>query len=198
MLIAAEKSRQLTGSLDSSTGGMTRKERFTFLDCFDMRYGTLACLLKEVIKFTLYYIRAVHVHKVKTSATQKSLTDNLSKGKTLEEAINSARQAGNASARRASLEVKHIIVPLMTSVWDLIETLYVGGTPAEGTVRCISGFIGAYGGGLIGEGDAGWLGFLLGSQMGGWVGGRIGLMAYDTWNGVLHLIQVLNSLPIAK
>lgn len=165
----------------------TRKDRFTLLDCFDMSYGTVACIVKEVAKFYLYYIRGVHVHKVRVAATQESLAENLCGGQSLEEAIKLAGEAGNASARRASLQAKHIMVPGITCGWDLFETIYVGGTLAEGVARGIGAFVGAYSGGVVGEGDLGWLGFVVGSRMGAWIGGRIGLMAYDVGSGVQYL-----------
>lgn len=197
-LLAAEKSRQLVGEESSSRTG---KERFSFLNCFDMSYGTLACIVKELVKLYLYYIRAVHVHKVRVSATQKALADNLSRRQNFEEAYKLAQQVGNGTARRASLQAKHIMGPTISSGWDLFETLYVGGSLAEGVVRSIGTFIGAYAGGIIGEGNLGWLGFLVGSHMGSWVGGRIGLMVYDVGNGVQYLLRLISegssSHPIA-
>ncbi|KAL3517373.1 hypothetical protein ACH5RR_019962 [Cinchona calisaya] len=186
---SAEKCRQLVGEEYFSRTG---KERFNFLNCFDMSYGTLACIVKELVKLYLYYIRAVHVHKVRVSATQKALAENLSRGQSFEEAIMLARQVGDASARAASLQAKHIMGPTISSGWDLFETLYVGGTLAEGMVRSVGTFVGAYAGGMIGEGNLGWSGFLVGSQMGSWVGGRIGLMVYDVGNGVQYLLRFIN------
>ncbi|XP_057472845.1 uncharacterized protein LOC130761376 isoform X2 [Actinidia eriantha] len=57
---SADKCRQLFGEEASSK---SRTERFTFLNCFDMSYGTMACLVKEIVKLYFYYIRAVHITK---------------------------------------------------------------------------------------------------------------------------------------
>ncbi|KAK6120128.1 hypothetical protein DH2020_046130 [Rehmannia glutinosa] len=127
-----------------------RTDRFVFTNCFDMGYGTAACLLKEIIKLYLYYIRAVYVHNARAESTEKALKENLSKSQDLDRAVAAA---------------------------------------LEGLARCIGTFIGAYGGGIVGGGKVGWLGFVAGSQLGSWIGGRIGLMAYDVWNGVQYLLH---------
>lgn len=185
----AEKCRELVGEESSSKTG---KERFTFLNCFDMSYGTLACILKEVVKVYLYYVRAVHVHKVRIEATQRVVKEKMSQGQSFSEATKLARQVGDAMARKASVQVKHVMGPIISSGWDLFETLYVGGTLTEGMVRSSGTLIGAYAGGIIGEGNLKWFGFLVGSQLGSWVGGRIGLMVYDVGIGVQSLLQLIN------
>ncbi|KAK3034601.1 hypothetical protein RJ639_033556 [Escallonia herrerae] len=186
----AEKCRQLVGE-ESSSKSWT--ERFAFLNCFDMSYGTMACLIKECVKLYLYCIRAVHVHKVRDEATKAAVREVLSRGdQSFEEAVNRASQVGNAAAKQASRQVKHIMGPIVSSGWDIFETLYVGGTLWEGIIRGIGTFFGAYSGGIIGEGKLGWVGFLVGSQLGSWVGGRIGLMAYDVGNGVQYLLHLVH------
>ncbi|XAR61411.1 hypothetical protein NMG60_11035103 [Bertholletia excelsa] len=186
--ITAEKCRQLVGEEASSK---SRAERFTFLNCFDLKYGTLACMLKELVKLYFYYIRAVHVHKVRAEATEAALRERLSQGKSLEEAVKWAKQAGNAAAWQASRMAKHTIGPIIASGWDFFEAIYVGGTLAEGTIRAIGTFLGSYIGGIVGEGRLGRLGFLVGSQMGSWIGGRTGLMAYDMGKGVQFLLDLV-------
>lgn len=191
----AEKCRELVGKDYSSrprSGTRAGKERFTFLDCFDMSYGTIACLVKELVKLYLYYIRAAHVQKVRTEATEKALAENLSQGRSFEVAMSLARDVGNTSARRASLQAKYVIGPTISSGWDLFETLYIGGSIAEGIVRSIGTLLGAYAGGIAWEGKIGWLGFLIGSQLGSWAGGRIGLMAYDVWIGIHYLLRMMS------
>ncbi|XP_020549892.1 uncharacterized protein LOC110012100 [Sesamum indicum] len=143
----AEKFRQLRGVEHPSR---SRTERFTFTNCFDMRFGTMACLLKEIIKLYLYYIRALYVQKARAEAVEKALAENLSK-----------RQDFNHSVAVAS-----------EAIWRSCGTL-----------------VGAYSGGIAGEGKMGWLGFVLGSQVGSWIGGRIGLMGYDIWDGVQYLLN---------
>ncbi|KAL2535238.1 hypothetical protein Fot_16629 [Forsythia ovata] len=167
----------------------SRTERFTFTDCFDMRYGTIACVFKEIIKLYLYYIRAVHVQKVRGEISEKALVDNLSQGRNIDQAVKVAREEGKKAAKRASRQAKHVMGPIVASGWDLFETLYVGGSLAEGLVRSGGTFVGTFAGGLVGEGKIGWFGFVLGSQMGSWVGGRIGLMAYDVAIGVQYLLH---------
>ncbi|KAG9145786.1 hypothetical protein Leryth_011211 [Lithospermum erythrorhizon] len=154
----AEKCRHFVGE-ESSSRSWT--ERFTFLNCFDMKYGSIACI-----------------------ATKKALEEHLARGKSSEDAIKAARATGKAASRRASLQWKHVMGPLLSAGWDLFETIYVGGSSDEGLVRCCGTFFGAFVGGLIGEGKLGWLGFLLGSQFGSWIGSRVGLMLFDVSNGV--------------
>lgn len=157
-----------------------------------MSYGTLACILKEIVKVYSYYMRAVHVHKVRIEATERVVKEKMSEGQSLSEAMKLASQVGDATARKASVQVKHIMGPIISSGWDLFETLYVGGTLAEGIVRSSGTLIGAYAGGIIGEGNLRWFRFLVGSQLGSWVGGRIGLMVYDVGIGVQYLLQLIN------
>ncbi|GAA0145510.1 hypothetical protein LIER_05691 [Lithospermum erythrorhizon] len=184
----AEKCRHFVGE-ESSSRSWT--ERFTFLNCFDMKYGSIACIVKELIKLYLYYIRAVHIHKVRDEATKKSLEEHLARGKSSENAIKAARETGKAASRRASLQWKHVMGPLLSAGWDLFETIYVGGSLDEGLVRCCGTFFGAFVGGLIGEGKLGWLGFLLGSQFGSWIGSRVGLMLFDVSNGVQRFFHMV-------
>ncbi|GFY98661.1 hypothetical protein Acr_13g0000620 [Actinidia rufa] len=165
--ITAEKCRQLVGEEASSK---SRTERFTFLNCFDMSYGTMACLVKEIVKLYFYYIRAVHIKKVRKEATESAFRAKLSEGQSVEEAINRACQEGNAAARQAYRQAKQIMGPMISSGWDFFETIWVGGTLAEGTMRATGTFLGAYGGGIIGEGRLGWAGFSCGKSDGelGW------------------------------
>ncbi|KAI3460753.1 hypothetical protein Pfo_017416 [Paulownia fortunei] len=182
----AEKCRQLVGEEHSSRAPT---DRFTFTNCFDMRYGTTACLLKELIKLYLYYIRAVYVQKVRAEAAEKALKENLSKRQDFDRAVVAAREEGKAAARRASRQAKHVMGPMVSAGWELFETIYVGGGVAEGMARGGGTFVGAYGGGIVGEGKMGWLGFVAGSQLGSWIGGRVGLMVYDVWSGVQYLLH---------
>lgn len=167
----------------------SRTERFTFINCFDTRYGTIACIFKEMIKLYLYYVRAVHAENVRGQVFEKALLDKFSKGQNMDQAMTGAREEGNAAAKRASRQAKHVMGPIVASGWDLFETLYVGGSLAEGLVRSGGTFIGAFAGGLAGEGKIGWLGSVMGSQMGSWTGGRIALMAYDVGIGLQYLLH---------
>lgn len=199
-LITAEKCRLLVGDEHSSK---SRTERFTFSNCFDMSYGTLICVFKECVKLYLYYIRAVHVHKARAEATDAARTKELSQGQSYEAATKMANEEGNAAAKRASRQAKHVMGPIISSLGDLFETLYVGGTLSEGILRGSGTFIGVYAGGMIGEGKLGWLGFLVGSHLGSWAGGRIGLMCYDVSKGVQYLLNLgsskgINSYSISK
>lgn len=162
----------------------------------------MACILKEIVKLYLYYIRAVHVHKVRIEATERALAENMLQGQSFNEAMKLAREVGDATARQASLQAKHITGPVISSAWDLFETLYAGGSLAEGMVRSSGTLFGAYVGGIIGESKLRWVGFLIGSQLGSWFGGRIGLMVYDVGIGVQYLLKLMNErssfYPIAK
>ncbi|XP_015086217.1 uncharacterized protein LOC107029336 [Solanum pennellii] len=183
----AEKCRQLVGEESASR---SRRERFTFINCFDMSYGTIGCILKELVKIYLHYIRATHVHKVRNEATKEAVQESLSRGLSLEDAVRTGQQVGNAVAKRASLQAKHIMGPMVSSGWDFFETIYVGGTLYEAMIRSVGTLMGSYIGGIIGEGKNRWLGFLLGSQFGSWIGGRLGLILYDVGNGLQFLLQL--------
>ncbi|XP_016444554.1 uncharacterized protein LOC107769809 [Nicotiana tabacum] len=186
----AEKCRQLVGE---ESAARSKTERFTFINCFDMSYGTIGCLLKELVKIYLYYIRATYVHKVRNEATKEAVQENLSKGQSIEDAVKIGQQLGNAAAKRASLQAKHIMGPMVSSGWDFFEAIYVGGTLAEAIIRSIGTLLGSYIGGMIGEGKTSWLGFLLGSQFGSWIGGRLGLMLHDVGIGLQYLHQIMKT-----
>ncbi|KAL0311464.1 UNVERIFIED_CONTAM: hypothetical protein Sangu_2441100 [Sesamum angustifolium] len=185
----AEKCRQLRGVEHPSR---SPTERFTFTNCFDMRFGTMACLLKEIIKLYLYYIRALYVQKARTEAAENALAENLSKGQDFDHSVAVASKQGKAATRRASRQAKHVMGPMASAGWDLFETMYMGGSSAEAIVRSCGTFVGAYSGGIAGEGKMGWLGFVVGSQVGSWIGGRIGLMGYDIWDGVQYLLNCVS------
>lgn len=185
---AAEKSRLLIGEEASSKSWTGR---FTFFNCFDFGTGTIACIAKELVKMYLHYINAVHVRKVREKAAAEALKDGLSQGLSYREASKRACEEGNAAAKRAFLHAKHIMRHLISSGWDVFETLYVGGTVGEGLMRGGSTLLGSYGGGYMGEQRLGWIGFLVGSHVGSWVGGRVGLMAYDVGNGVQYILQIV-------
>ncbi|KAL6978274.1 hypothetical protein U1Q18_019943 [Sarracenia purpurea var. burkii] len=87
----------------------SRTKRFTFLNCFDISYGTAPCTVKGCVKLYFYHIRAVHVHKVRNEATEGALKEKLSKGLSLEEAVTRAYQKGNAAAIRESRQAKHMM-----------------------------------------------------------------------------------------
>lgn len=156
----------------------------TLLDCFDMGYGTLACVIKEAVIIYLNYARAVYVNKVRYEATRAAMMGQ-AQDQRAEDRLKRAREEGNAAAMQASVEAQHILGPIISSWWDFFVTLYAGGTLAEGVIRGMGTFFGAYVGGIIGEEKFDWLGFLGGSQVGTWMGGKVGLMAYD----VLHFVH---------
>ncbi|RVW68239.1 hypothetical protein CK203_064524 [Vitis vinifera] len=147
-------------------------------------------LVKEVVRIYLHYIRAVHVRKVRAEAETEALNEGFSQGLSYEDSSKQACEKGDAAARRAYLQAKHIMGHLISSGWDVFETLYVGGTITEGLIRAVVHCwitCRCY----IGEQRLGWIGSLVGSHMGSWVGGRIGLMAYDVGNGVQYLLQLV-------
>ncbi|KAM3323669.1 hypothetical protein P3S67_004820 [Capsicum chacoense] len=98
-------------------------------------------------------------------------------------------EVGNAAARRASLQAKHIMGPMVSSGWDFFETVYVGGTLAEASIRSVGTLLGSYVGGIMGKGKlGGWFSF--GKSLGSWIGGRLGLMLYDVGNGLQFVLQL--------
>ncbi|XP_021898776.1 uncharacterized protein LOC110815329 [Carica papaya] len=185
----AEKCRQLVGEQASSQSG-----QFTFLNCFDMSTGTLACTVKEGVKLYFYNIRSAHVERIRNLAVEKALTDALSQGMSAKDAAKEAQIAGTKAAKRATRQAKRIIGPLISSGWDFFEAIYFGGTMTEGCLRGTGTLLGTYAVGLLGEQRFGRFGYLVGSHLGSWVGGRIGLMIYDIVNGVHYLLQFVQSV----
>ncbi|XP_008245974.1 PREDICTED: uncharacterized protein LOC103344121 [Prunus mume] len=182
--ITAEKCRQLVGEKYASRSG-----QFTFLNCFDMSSGTLACSVKEGVKLYVNNIRASHVERIRYKALESALADALSQGIPAKDAAKQAQKAGAKAAKLATRQAKRIIGPIISSGWDFSEAIYYGGALTEGTVRGTGTLIGTYAGGFLGEQRLGRFGYLVGSQLGSWVGGRIGLMVYDVINGVNYLLQ---------
>ncbi|KAK9161729.1 hypothetical protein Syun_008070 [Stephania yunnanensis] len=186
--ITAEKFRQLVGEEASSQSG-----KFTFLNCFDMGSGSMACAVKEGVKLYFYNIRGTHVEKVRLQAIENALADALSQGLDAKAAAKQAQKEGAKAAKLASRQAKRILGPIISSGWDFFEAIYYGGTMTEGFLRGTGTLFGAYSGGFLGEQRLGRLGYLVGSHLGSWVGGRIGLMVYDVVNGVHYLLQILQS-----
>lgn len=182
--LAAEKCRQLVGEVASSKSG-----QFTFLNCFDMSTGTLACTVKEGVKLYFYNIRAAHVERARHSAIESALEEALKQNLSPKDAAKQAQKEGAKAAKLATRQAKRIIGPIISSGWDFFEALYYGGTVTEGFLRGTGTLFGAYAGGFYGEQSLGRFGYLVGSHLGSWVGGRIGLMVYDVVNGVHYLLQ---------
>ncbi|XP_028791461.1 uncharacterized protein LOC114747317 isoform X1 [Neltuma alba] len=187
--ITAEKCRLLVGEEAASQSG-----KFTFLNCFDMGSGTLACVVKEGVKLYFYNIRAAHVERARNHAIESALVDAVSQGMSAKDSAKHAQKEGAKAAKLASRQAKRIIGPVISSGWDFFEAMYYGGTITEGFLRGTGTLFGAYAGGFLGEERLGRFGYLVGSHMGSWFGGRIGLMLYDVVNGVQFL---LNSVQMA-
>ncbi|KAM1160199.1 hypothetical protein ACFX15_032629 [Malus domestica] len=182
--ITAEKCRQLVGEESSSQSG-----KFTFLNCFDMSSGTLACSVKEGVKLYVNNIRASHVETMRHKAIGSALADALSQGISAKDAAKQAQKAGAKAAKLATRQAKRIIGPIISSGWDFSEAMYYGGAITEGSVRGTGTMFGTYAGGFLGEQRLGRFGYLVGSQLGSWVGGRIGLMVYDVINAANYILQ---------
>lgn len=184
MLLAAEKCRHLVGEAASSKSG-----QFTFLNCFDMSSGTLACTVKEGVKLYFNNIRASHVERARHSAIESALEEALKQNLSPKDAAKQAQKEGAKAAKLATRQAKRIIGPIISSGWDFFEAIYYGGTMTEGFLRGTGTLFGTYAGGFYGEQSLGRFGYLVGSHLGSWVGGRIGLMVYDVVNGVHFLLQ---------
>ncbi|XP_004144751.1 uncharacterized protein LOC101204135 [Cucumis sativus] len=180
----AEKCRHLVGEEASSQSG-----KFTFLNCFDMGSGSVACGVKEGVKLYFYNIRSAHVESVRHTALETALADAITQGMSAKEAAKHAQKEGVKAAKLAKRQAKRIIGPIISSGWDFFEALYYGGTITEGFLRGSGTLFGAYAGGFIGDQRLGRFGYLIGSHLGSWVGGRIGLMVYDVVNGVHFLLN---------
>lgn len=181
---AAEKARHLVGEDAASRSG-----QFTWINCFDMGTGSLACLAKEGIKSYVYNIRAGHIGRVRQRSFESAYTSALAEGKTVQVAAKEAKGAGNKAERLASRKARRTLGPFSAAAWDMFEALYYGGTIFEATMRGLGTMGGTYLGGLQGELNLGRVGYLIGSHLGSWIGGRVGLMLYDISIGAHFLIN---------
>ncbi|XP_062215842.1 uncharacterized protein LOC133916254 [Phragmites australis] len=182
--MTAEKFRELVGKEAASKSG-----QFTFLNCFDMGPGSLACTAKEGVKLYVYNLRTVHMERVRQRAIEKALADAVTEGLTPSEAAKQAQKVGTKAAKVAARQAKRILGPIISSGWDFFEAMYFGGSMTEGFLRGTGTLFGTYVGGFHGEERLGRLGYLAGSHLGSWVGGRIGLMIYDVMNGLKYMLQ---------
>uniref|UniRef100_A0A1J3CWZ0 Uncharacterized protein n=1 Tax=Noccaea caerulescens TaxID=107243 RepID=A0A1J3CWZ0_NOCCA len=186
--MTAEKCRELVGEEAASKSG-----QFSFLNCFDMSSGTVACAVKEGVKLYFYNIRSIHVERARNVAIEKALHEALVKGMAATETAKEAQRAGEKAAKLATRQAKRIIGPIVASGWDFFEALYFGGTLTEGFLRGSGTLAGAYSGGYVGEQRFGRFGYLVGSHLGNWIGARVGLMVYDVVNGVHFFIETYQS-----
>ncbi|KFK23740.1 hypothetical protein AALP_AAs52881U000400 [Arabis alpina] len=191
--ITAEKCRELVGQEAASKSG-----QFSFLNCFDMSSGTVACAVKEGVKLYFYNIRSIHVERARNIAIEKALHEALVKGMAANEAAKDAQNAGAKAAKMATRQAKRIIGPIVAAGWDFFEALYFGGTLTEGFLRGSGTLVGAYSGGYVGEQRFGRFGYLVGSHLGNWIGARVGLMVYDVVNGVHFFFETYQSVESSE
>lgn len=182
--ITAEKCREMVGEEAASKSG-----QFTFLNCFDMGTGTLACMAKEGVKLYVYNIQSAHAEIARSRAIENTLNNALSRGLDPKDVAKEVAKEGKKAAKVASRQARRITGPIISSGWDFFEALYFGGTVTEGFLRGGGTLFGTYAGGFLGEQRLGRFGYLVGSHLGSWIGGRIGLMVYDVVNGVQYLLQ---------
>lgn len=182
--MTAEKCRELVGKEAASKSG-----QFTFMNCFDMGSGSLACAGKEGVKLYVNNIRSAHMERVRQRALEKALADALTEGLSPAEAAKQAQKVGAKATKVAARQAKRILGPIISSGWDFFEAMYFGGSMTEGFLRGTGTLFGTYAGGFHGEERLGKLGYLAGSQLGSWVGGRIGLMVYDVINGLNYMLE---------
>lgn len=191
---AAEKSRQLVGEDVSSQSG-----KFTWINCFDMRAGSVACITKEGAKSYVYNIRAAHIARMRQRSFEIAYTNALAYGNSIENAAKKAKRAGAKAEKLASRQAHRILGPISAAGWDMFEALYYGGTLSEAAMRSLGTLGGTYLGGFQGEANLGRLGYFIGSHLGSWIGGRVGLMIYDISIGLHFLVMeyILDTGPYA-
>ncbi|KAF8683893.1 hypothetical protein HU200_044835 [Digitaria exilis] len=186
--MTAEKFRELVGKEAASKSG-----QFTFMNCFDMGSGSLACSAKEGVKLYVNNLRTATLERVRQHAMEKALADAITEGLTPGEAVKQAQKvstkAAKVAARQANRILGRILGPIISSGWDFFEAMYFGGSMTEGFLRGTGTLFGTYAGGFHGEERFGSLGYLVGSQLGSWGGGRIGLMIYDIISGLKYMFQ---------
>jgi len=178
----AEKFRELVGKEAASKSG-----QFTFMNCFDMGSGSLACTAKEGVKLYVNNIRSAHLEMVRQRAMEKALADALTQGLTPSEAAKQAQKISAKATKVAARQAKRILGPIISCGWDFFEAMYFGGSMTEGFLRGTGTLFGTYVGGFHGEERFGKLGYLAGSHLGSWGGGRIGLMIYDVICGLKYM-----------
>lgn len=189
VLYPAEKFREMVGEEASSKSG-----QFTFLNCFDMGSGSLACGAKEGVKLYVYNLRSSHVERVRQQAIEQALAEAISEGRSPADAAKLAQKVGAKSAKLASRQAKRILGPIISSGWDFFEAMYFGGSMTEGFLRGTGTLLGTYMGGFHGEQRVGGrIGYLMGSHIGSWIGARVGLMVYDVVNGVGYLVNFVQT-----
>lgn len=124
LLLSAKKCKQLVGENASSH----HSGKFTLLNCFDMTSGTLACSVKEGVKLYLYNIRAARVEGARQEAMKSALVDVVKQGMSERASVKYAKKEGEKAAKLASRKAKHTMGPIISSGWDLFESVYYGGT----------------------------------------------------------------------
>lgn len=180
--MTAEKFRELVGKEAASKSG-----QFTFMNCFDMGSGSLACTAKEGVKLYVNNIRSAHLEMVRQRAMEKALADAVTQGLTPGEAAKQAQKVSAKATKVAARQANRILGPIISCGWDFFEAMYFGGSMTEGFLRGTGTLFGTYVGGFHGEERFGKLGYLAGSQIGSWGGGRIGLMIYDIISGLKYM-----------
>jgi hypothetical protein len=183
-LFTAEKFRELVGKEAASKSG-----QFTFMNCFDMGSGSLACTVKEGVKLYVNNLRTAHLERVRQHAMEKALADAMTEGLAPAEAAKQAQKVSTKAAKVAARQANRILGPIISCGWDFFEAMYFGGSMTEGFLRGSGTLFGTYAGGFHGEERFGKLGYLVGSQLGSWGGGRIGLMIYDILSGLKYMFQ---------
>ncbi|KAL2345616.1 hypothetical protein Fmac_006901 [Flemingia macrophylla] len=184
--IIAEKGRHVVGEKGLSHSGMS-----TFLNWFDMSYGTLAFSVKESVKLYIYNIRAAHVEGARNDAMQSAFLYAERQGMSKSASTKYAKKEGDKAAKLASRKAKRIVGPIMSSGWDFFEVVYYGGTFTEGFFKGSNTLVGTYAGGFFGEHKLGRFGYLVGSHIGSWLGARLGLWLHDVANGLYFLLHSL-------
>ncbi|KAJ8467589.1 hypothetical protein OPV22_030141 [Ensete ventricosum] len=116
--MTAEKFRELVGEEAASKSG-----KFTFMNCFDMRSGSLACVSKEGVKLYVYNIRNAHVERIRQRATEIALTEALRGGGVSNNvAVKQAQKAGAKAAKRVSSEeLARYLGPMQEVTLESIE-----------------------------------------------------------------------------
>lgn len=180
--MTAEKFRELVGKEAASKSG-----QFTFMNCFDMGSGSLACTAKEGVKLYVNNIRSAHLEMVRQRAMEKALADAVTQGLTPSEAAKQAQKISAKATKVAARQANRILGPIISCGWDFFEAMYFGGSMTEGFLRGTGTLFGTYVGGFHGEERFGKLGYLAGSHLGSWGGGRIGLMIYDVISGLKYM-----------
>ncbi len=140
---AAMQARQYVGDQSASKTG-----KFSVWDCFDLNFGSIACLTKEAAKLYTNSFWAGLVEQAKHKAYDSALQSALAQGMARKEAERQSQKLAQAAGKEKSRQARRISGPLFAAIWDTFEVLYYGGSFLEASMRASGTLCGTWLGAL--------------------------------------------------